>query len=325
MIDLATYRWSPSPPGAARAALLVGAIALALTNSACQRGRTTDDPRPLVVATTTMLGDMLRVLAGDDFETATIMRPGADPHLYRPTPQDARLVARSDLVVTSGLHLEGWSEDLVENADGERVIVVASDGVDVIRMEGFAGGVDPHFWFDVGSWIRAMDGVAEGLFGLTEDPDVAERVAERAAAYRAELEQLDGWVRASLATVPEPVRVLVTSHDAFNYFGRAYELEVVGIQGISTEAEASQRDVANIVTLVRQTGAPAVFAETSVNPTLIERVATETGAAVAGPLYSDSLGPADGRAGTYVGMIEENVRMITQALGGEYAPFRPDR
>lgn len=280
-----------------------------------------DDARIRVVATTTMLGDTVAAIAGDDFETVTIMRPGADPHLYRPTPADASVVARSRLVFTNGLHLEGWAPDLVANAGGQRPLVAVAEQLDVIRMEGFAGGVDPHVWFDVTLWSEVSDRVASALAELSDDAGVRERVAARHAAYRARLEALDRWVRATLATIPPTSRVLVTSHDAFNYFGRAYELQVVGIQGISTESEASQRDVANTIELVRSTGAPAVFAETSVNPTLIERVASETGVVVAGPLYSDSLGPADGPAGTYVDMVVENVRMITEALGGRFEPF----
>lgn len=285
----------------------------------CKPGAPSAEGPPTVVATTTMLGDMVTEIAGDAFEVHTIMQPGADPHLYRPTPSDARAVAASDLVVMSGLHLEGWAEDLIENAGGERPLIVAAEPVDVIEMEGFAGGVDPHFWFDVAQWRAATEHVAAGM--RTHVPEDARADFDaRVDAYLARLDTLDQFVRESIATLPEEARVLVTSHDAFNYFGRAYAMRVVGVQGISTESEASQRDVADVVDLVRETGAPAVFAESSVNPALIQRIGRETGARVAGPLYSDSLGPADGPAGTYEAMVRENVRLIVEALGASPAP-----
>lgn len=277
--------------------------------------------KPVVVATTTMLADLAKQLGGEDFEVHGIMAPGGDPHLYQPTPADARLIARSNLVVTSGLHLEGWIDDLVRNAGGERPIVVASDGVRAIAMSNSPGGVDPHFWFDLEAWRQASSNVAGGLRGLGDGEAGQTAVDERAAAYTSSVDALDGWVRTRLGSIPKQQRVLITSHDAFNYFGRAYNIDVVGIQGISTQQEASQRDVANVIDLVRARKAPAIFIESSVNPALIQQVARETGTKVAGPLYSDSIGALDGPAGTFTGTVVENVRMITEALGGAYAPF----
>ena len=185
------------------------------------------------------------------------------------------------------------------------------------------GGVDPHFWFDLDAWSLAADEVGEGLIevvGGRETPE-AKRVVRQLDAYKQQLGQLDDWTRSRLSSIPRGQRVLITSHDAFGYFGRAYEIDVVGIQGVSTEQEAAQRDVANVIDLVRERGAPAVFVETSVNPQLIEQVARETGVKVAGPLYSDSIGTPDSPAATFVGTVAENVRIITEALGGEYTMF----
>lgn len=311
-----------------RAALLVVLLSATLV-VACRPPGATDGATPdgevLVVASTTMIEDLVRELAPDGVRVEGIMAPGGDPHLYQPTPGDARLVAQSDLVVRNGLHLEGWIDDLLENAGGERPIVTVSDGVEAIHMESFAGGVDPHIWFDVELWRRAAATTADALADLVaDDPTAVAQVRERAAAYDARLAALDGWVRSTLATIPPTRRVLVTSHDAFNYFGRAYDLEVRGIQGISTEQEASQRDVADVIDMVRERGLPAVFVETSVNPGLVRQVARETGAAVLGPLYSDSLGASDGPAGTWVGMVVENVRLVTEGLGGTCVAFDPE-
>ena len=283
---------------------------------ACNRGATQQSG---IVTTTTMLGDMVSQLAGDDIEVETLIAPGADPHIYRPTPGDASKVAESRMVVVNGLHLEGWAEGLVNNAGGERVTVVAGEGVNTHQAEEFVGGVDPHFWFDVIEWRDASGRVAEAL--SAEWPDHAEAISGRADAYAARLDALDAWTRTSLATIPDSHRVLVTSHDAFNYFGRAYHIDVVGIQGISTESEPSQRDVAEVIDTIRESGAPAVFAETSVNPTLIQRVASETGVPVAGALYSDSVGAPGSGAETYEGMVVANVRLVVEGLGGTATEF----
>lgn len=281
-----------------------------------------DDGKPLVVTTTTMLDDLSEQLGGDAVRVEGIMAPGGDPHIYQPTPSDARLIAKSDLVVTSGLKLEGWINDLVRNAGGERPVIVASDGVDPIKEEGTEEGVDPHFWFDLQSWKIAVDNVGEGLVELVgEDSPEADAIRTRQKAYKEQNDRLHEWILARMDTIPDKQRVLITSHDAFAYFGRTYGIDVVGIQGISTDQEASQRDVANIVDIVDERGAPAVFVETSVNPALIKQVARETGVEVAGPLYSDSIGAEGTPAGTFIGTVIENVGMITRALGGEYQPF----
>jgi ABC-type Zn uptake system ZnuABC Zn-binding protein ZnuA len=302
--------------------LLVICLAL-VALAACDKSEAkTGDDKPVVVATTTMLADLTHQIGGDAVRVEGIMKPGGDPHLYQPTPADARLVAQSDLVVKSGLKLEGWIDDLLENAGGERPTVVASDGVEPIRMEGFKGGVDPHFWFELANWKVAAKNVGDELVKLVgpETPE-GKAVQARLEAHLAEIDRLDKWVHARLDTIPKEQRVLITSHDAFNYFGRAYDIDVVGLQGISTDQEASQRDLANIIELVKERKAPAVFVETSVNPALIEQVARETGVEVAGPLYSDSIGAKESPAGTFVGTMSENVRMITEALGGKYEPF----
>ncbi|MEM6733802.1 MAG: metal ABC transporter substrate-binding protein [Myxococcota bacterium] len=276
-----------------------------------------------MVTTTTMLRDLVEQLGGDAVAVQSLVGVGADPHTFQPKPGSARAVATSDLVVTSGLSLEGWIDDLIHNAGGERPVIVASEGVDPIRMEAFKAGVDPHFWFDTSLWAVAATNVASGLDRLfTTRPEAQKRIAQNLKRYLIELEKLNAWTRSQLETIPADQRVLVTSHDAFNYFGRAFGLEVVGIQGLSTESEASQRDVVRVIDLVKKRAVPAVFVESSVNRALIKRVASETGAAVRGPLFSDSLGDTEGPAGTYVGMVSENVRVITEGLNGRFQPLK---
>ncbi|MFW5968903.1 MAG: metal ABC transporter solute-binding protein, Zn/Mn family, partial [Persicimonas sp.] len=307
--------------------LLAVAVCLAVS-AGCDRSKAeAADAKPTVVASTTMLEDLTAEIGGDAVRVEGIMRPGGDPHLYQPSPGDARLIAESDLVVKSGLALEGWIDDLLDNAGGERPTVVASDGVEPIRMDEYKAGVDPHFWFDLSAWRIAAQNVGEALIELVgPDSAAAEEIEKRLEAHLEELDRLDAWVEQTLATIPEEHRVLVTSHDAFNYFGRAYDIDVVAIQGLSTDQEASQRDVANVIETVEERKAPAVFTESSVNPSLVKQVGRETGAEIAGPLYSDSIGASDGPASTFVGTVTENVRMITEALGGDFHPFeREDR
>jgi len=295
---------------------------LVLSGCDKKKGASSDDKRPLIVATTTMLTDLTRQIGGDIVRVEGIMKPGSDPHLYQPTPQDARLVASSQMVVKSGMNLEGWIDDLIENAGGTRPIVNASTGVKALKMEGKAGGLDPHFWFDLEAWTVAAKNVGRALISLVgKDTPEAEIIRKRLDAYLQQVGRLDVWVREQLSSIPRDQRVLVTSHDAFAYFGRAYKIEVVSVQGISTEQKASQRDLANIIEKVKKQRVRAVFSETSVNPALIEQVARETDAKVNGPLYSDSIGASDGPAGTFVGTVTENIRMLTESLGGEYFPF----
>jgi ABC-type Zn uptake system ZnuABC Zn-binding protein ZnuA len=305
--------------------LLTFSLLALVSATGCDRNETSEpqnkevDSKPLVISSTTMLADMVDQIAGDHVRSISIVSPGADPHLYRPTPRDARRIAESDLVVKNGLSLEGWMDDLIANAGGDRPIVTASNGVSSLEDPTEEATVDPHFWFDPTRWQTGIDNVSSAIQEIVSQP-VREDIERRTAAYKEEIADLAAWVERMVNAIPEPQRVLVTSHDAFNYFGDRYAMEVIAIQGISTEEEASQRDVANVIETVKDTGVRAVFVESSVNPRMIEQVARETGAAKAGPLFSDSTGAPGTDAATYVGMVEENVRMIVEALGGKFEP-----
>lgn len=301
---------------------IVASLAL-IAWSGCEpasRGQSQDKSNEdalFVVTSTTMLADMVSQIGGEHVRAISIVGPGADPHLYRPTPRDARNVVQSDLIVRNGLTLEGWMDDLMENAGGSRPIITASEGVASLESVGGPTPIDPHFWFDTTRWSQGVDTVSAAIRDAV-DEDARPDIDARTAAYKRELADLDAWTQRMIAGIPEARRILVTSHDAFNYFADRYDIRVVGIQGISTEQEASQRDLANVIETVRESGVPAVFVESSVNPRMVEQVARETGAQKAGPLYSDSTGPADSDAATYVGMVEANVRMIVEALGGDF-------
>ena len=283
------------------------------------------DGPPRVVATTTMLADLVRALAGEDFEVAGLMAPGVDPHTYEMPARAIALIRGADAVIYNGHLLEGKMSDLLEPlaAQGKAVVAVAEGlpAESLIRPEGFEDTADPHVWGDVKLWKSAIVPVMEALQSLR--PDRAEAIAGRAAAYAAELDALDAWIRERIARLPEGNRLIMTSHDAFNYFGRAYGIEVIGVQGISTASEAGIADIVGAVDLIKSRGVKAIFVESSVSRATIERIAKDAGVAIGGELYSDSCGPAgemdsaDGESwdvGTYIGMMKHNVNAIVQAL-----------
>lgn len=288
-----------------------------LVASACKPADEDRGGPKRVVATTTMIADLARAIGGDRVVVQGIMRPGGDPHLYQPTPSDAQSIARADLVLTNGLKLEGWIDDLVRNAGGTASVAVVGEGISPLKDPLKTNYPDPHIWHDVGLWKIAAGNTRDALVAI--DPANAAHYESRALIYLAELDRLDKWVKERVATLSPDRRTLVTSHDAFQYFGKAYGFEVIAIQGLSTQTEAGAQDLARVVELVRSKNVPAIFVETSVNPKLIEQVSRETGTKVGGTLYSDSLGDANGDAGTYAGMIRANVNQVVHALGDKTA------
>lgn len=268
-----------------------------------------------VLATTGMIADAARIIGGEDADVTALMGPGVDPHLYQPTAQDQGKLKAATLILYNGLHLEGRMVEIFENlARKKHAVAVSSDIPEekLLAWESGSGLHDPHIWFDVGLWRQAVVTTAEAF--VKADPDRADNYRERAKAYDAELEALDQYCRDRAAEVPETRRILITSHDAFHYFGRAYGFEVVGIQGISTDSEAGLKAITDAVDLIRSKKIRTIFPETSVPHAAIERVAKDSGAALGEELYSDALGPVGGSAGTYAGMIRSNIDQIVNGL-----------
>jgi len=281
--------------------------------------RAGDGPLRLV-ATTGIVGDVAREVGGEHAEVESLMGPGVDPHLYKASESDVRRLAEADLILYNGLHLEGKMGDILVKMARQRPVIAVTEQAPPERLREppeFLGQYDPHLWFDVGLWASSAEVVAEELAGL--DPEHAADYRANAARYRAELEELDRWVAEQIASIPAERRVLVTAHDAFGYFGQRYGIEVVGLQGISTLAEAGLQDVERVVDLVVERGVPAIFVESSVPRRSIEAVQAAVRArgrevAIGGQLYSDALGAAGTPAGSYVGMVRENVETIVGAL-----------
>ncbi len=294
-----------------------------LTFASCGPGGSTTrsdfSERPVrIVTTTSMIADLAREIGGDRVEVEGLMGPGVDPHLYKASEGDVSRMTEADLILYNGLHLEGKMVDILDRL-GERAAAV-TDEIDRSRLvtpPAFAGNHDPHVWMDVSMWTIAARSVADHLAAL--DTTHAAAYRERAAAYITELDSLDAYVRAQTARVPEDKRVLVTAHDAFGYFGLAYDFEVRGLQGISTATEAGTADVQNLAAFVAEREIPALFVESSVPARSIEAVRAAVRSRgfeveIGGNLYSDALGGAGSGADTYEGMIRHNVDTIVGAL-----------
>ncbi|MGF1531839.1 MAG: metal ABC transporter solute-binding protein, Zn/Mn family [Puniceicoccaceae bacterium] len=286
-------------------------------------GQMVDARKVPVVATTGMIGDVVREVGGDRVETVVLIGEGIDPHLYNPTRRDIVALDRASIVFYNGLFLEGKMGEVLRRFErrGKPAVAVAerivADGAySVIEEE---DENDPHLWMDVGAWIEAVKIVEAALANF--DPEGQAVYSANAKQYRQKLHQLNLWVKAGVESIPGHQKVLVTAHDAFGYFGRAYGIEVRGIQGISTESEAGLRDIEELVTFLVDARVPAVFVETSV-PEKNVRALVEGARArghevsIPGTLYSDSMGAAGTWEGTYIGMIEHNVRVIVRGLGG---------
>ena len=272
-----------------------------------------------VVATTAMVADLAKRVGGPDAAVTQLMGPGVDPHLYRPTPSDLTQLRNAEVVLYSGLHLEGKMNDVLSRM-GRRteVLEVAARTPESqwIRHEGDTAP-DPHLWFDVRLWAETLPAIAATFSKVR--PAQAEAFAQRAERARSELHALDNWVRAELAKIPAERRILVTSHDAFSYFGRAYQFEVVALQGISTASETSLAEVSKLIDFVRERRLPALFIESSVPPATLRRVADESGTRIGGELFSDAAGDAGTTiAGhplsSYEGMVRHNVHTLVAAL-----------
>lgn len=274
-----------------------------------------------VVATTSMIADLVKNIGGERVAVEGLMGPGVDPHLYKASAGDVSRMAEADLLFYNGLHLEGKMGEIFEQMARRGIPTFAvADGIPRSKYREsalFTGNYDPHLWFDVKLWADAARYVADVL--VTQDASHAGSYRDRAERYLAALDTLDAYVRAQAARLPRERRVLITSHDAFGYFGRAYDFEVKGLQGISTATEAGAADVQALAEFVATRRIPAMFIESSVSPRGIEAVREAVRARgfevkIGGTLFGDALGDPDTPEGTYLGMVRHNIDTIVDAL-----------
>ncbi|MEA2155002.1 MAG: hypothetical protein QOE11_1142, partial [Solirubrobacteraceae bacterium] len=301
-------------PAAAAAALLV------LFAAGCGSSASGGGTKPLVVATTTQIGDFARAVGGNAIEVHQILRPNTDPHEYEPRPDDVVATTRAKLVLENGDNLDAWMSKVVQQAGGSPAVVTLGDVVPD-RLPGEASGpeaskFDPHWWHDPANAVAAVQGIRAALDRAL--PQHKAQFDRSAAAYVAKLQTLDAGIKRCFATIPRAERKLVTSHDAFNYFAHRYGVQVVGaiIPSQSTQAQASAGDVARLARQVKREHVRAIFIERSVNPKLGEAVARQTGVIGSLKLYGDTLGPAGSSGATYLGMEKANADAMARGFTG---------
>jgi len=262
-----------------------------------------------VVASFSILGDFVRNVGGDRVGVTTLVGPDSDVHVYAPAPADAKKIADAKLVIINGLGLEGWLPRLVQSAGSKAAIVAATDGIAPLKI---GSDADPHAWQSVVNARIYVANIRDALGAAA--PADAEFFRANAELYLAKLDVLDREVREAIAQIQQARRKVISTHDAFGYFAAAYGIEFIAPLGVSTESEASARDIAGIITQIRTLKIPAVFLENISDPRLIRRISAETGAKVGGTLYSDSLTGEKGDAPTYIDMVRHNIKTLTSAL-----------
>lgn len=279
--------------------------------------------RVKVIASFSILGDLVKNVGGDRVGVTTLVGPNGDAHVYEPTPAAAKAVSAAALVVVNGLGFEGWMDRLIQTSGYKGPVAVASQGINPREMttaeedaheHGPQRGhkIDPHAWQNLRNGLIYVDNLARALSSV--DPQGASVYQANAAAYKAKLSDLDNWVRAELASLPQQKRRIITSHDALGYFGAGYGITILSPMGFNTESEASAGDIARLIRQIRQEKITAVFVENVTDPRLMEQVAKESGVTLGGELYSDALSKPDGPAPTYIEMFKNNVTKIVAAM-----------
>lgn len=268
-----------------------------------------------LVASFSVLADFCSNVGGDRVGVTSLVGANADTHVYQPSPADGKTLAAAKLIAVNGLGLEGWIDRLIKASGSKAPVVVATKGIKPLQMiEDGHRTTDPHAWQSVENAKIYVGNIAAGL--TAADPDGASVYAANAKAYIEKLDALAADVKAAIATIPKERRRIITTHDAFGYFGAAYDFQFIAPQGVSTEAEPSARDVAKIIRQIKAEKIPAVFLENVTDTRMMERIARESGAAIGGALYSDALSPPDGPAATYLEMVRHNVKQLKNALTG---------
>ena len=308
------------------------ALATVIALAGLASGATAQEPARLkVVATFSILGDMVKAIGAERIEVKTLVGPGGDAHVYAPSPADGKSLAEAAIVFANGLRFEGWIERLIKSSGTRAPVIEAARGVRTIEAADGPGGhdngkahqekghrqddhgaVDPHAWQNVGNAKIYAANIRDALTAV--DAAGGPAYAARAADYIARLDALDRDIKELVARIPADRRRIITSHDAFRYFEDAYGIDFVAPQGVSTDAEASARDVAEIIRQIRREKISALFVETISDPRLMQRIARETGARIGGTVYSDTLSDPSGPAGTYIDMMRHNIKAFGSAL-----------
>ncbi len=268
--------------------------------------------RPVVVVTNSILADMTQQIGGDAIEVKSIVPIGGDPHLYEPKPRDVNMVNKADLVLMNGLTLEGWIKEMITNSGTKGKVVTVTEGISPIASAAYADSPDPHAWMDPQRGMMYGQNIQKALIDLV--PEEKALFEANFNAYVTSMQELDTYIREAWNRVPQDKRILITSHDAFQYYGRRYEVKLESILGISTEEEAEASDLMRLEKAIQSSGVPAIFVESTINPKMMEQIAKDNDVIIGGSLFSDSLDEPGKPAGTYQGMLKANTDLITNGL-----------
>lgn len=279
-----------------------------------------EEEKPTVISSTTFIDDIAQNVGGEHFEYISLLPVGADPHTYEPVPGDVREVADADLVLENGLYLEVWLEQMIRNSGTDAPIVTATDGIDPIHSEEYQDAPDPHAWMSAKNGKKYAQNIRDALIDLR--PEKEEAIRENYRQYRQELEDLGEYIQEKISEIPGENRILITTHDAFAYYGKEYDLEVDALMGLSTDADVQLEDMERLSRVIQERDVPAIFVESTVNPRLFNQMTEDLNISIGGELYGDSLGKPGEEAGTYIGMLKHNTRLIHSGLTGEAAGSR---
>lgn len=301
----------------------IAIVAISVVLNGCNDPNTEGESElPQVVATSTIIADLTAKVGGEEIELTRILKAGEDPHIYEPVPQNTIALERADLILYNGYNLEPALIRIVEGTGIKALKVAVGEKVNALKNTNYGQDIaDPHVWGDAENGIIMVEAIRDALIELS--PSDREVFEENAKQLQASLQRLDVWIGEQIATIPPENRKLVTTHDAFEYYARAYGLEVAGtLIGMSTEEQPSAQTVKTLSDDIKAAGIPAIFAETTINPTLIETVAREAEVKLSDrQLYSDSIGVAGSEGDSYLKMLAANTRTIVEALGGQYIAF----
>jgi ABC-type Zn uptake system ZnuABC Zn-binding protein ZnuA len=268
--------------------------------------------KPLVVTTASIFSDMAEQLGDTLIRVESIVPVGGDPHTYDPKPSDLMLLNEASLILKNGLGFEKWMNKLIENSGTSAELILITEGVNAIRSDIYENSPDPHAWMDAENGLIYAENIYNSLLKLL--PNHKAYLKERYLNYQTQIRNTDSYIKKQIALIPEGQRILITSHDAFKYYGQKYGLRLESILGTSTDAEAQTRDIERIVEIIRSSNIPAVFIETTVNPKMLKQIAADNNIRVGGSLFSDSIGDKDSEAPTYLDMLRFNTNTIVEAL-----------
>lgn len=270
------------------------------------------EERLSVVATASMISDMTKNIAGGLVDIKTVVPIGGDPHIYEPTPGDAQMIANADLILKNGLTFEGWLNELIEYSGTKAKVVTVTDGIAAIKSLVYQNATDPHAWMDVSNALTYIENIKKALIQL--DPKHANVYNQNFDAYYEKLVKLDDYIKERIQEIPEKKRILITSHDAFQYYGRRYGISLESVLGVSTDADVQTSDMIRITKVIKESGVPALFVESTINPKILEQLAADNHISIGGKLYADSIGDKDSPAPSYYDMLKHNTDVIVDAL-----------